>query len=354
MSSDQVIRWGILGAGRIAHRFAASLEAEPQAKLAAISCRSAAKANAFAEKFGVADEDALSDEGLGGEAGAAHEALLARPDIDAIYLALPHGLHRIWAIRALHAGKAVLCEKPAALSAEEMREVAAVAREPGTLFMEAMKTRFTPCYARVRELVVSGAIGRVTRVETALENDMGERLSARTDYMSDPKQGGVLLDTGIYCACWLEDYLAGPFEVTGSRALFDVGVDSFVDAKLSFAGQDGTDTHGARTATPDGAATARLITACDTNELPRQARLIGTKGIIVVDDLHRPVHAEVRIEGEEPYAIDLPYEVDDFYGQIHHFCELMRAGATESPVMPLAASIQCAEMLDAIRASLIR
>lgn len=353
MSSDQVIRWGILGAGRIAHRFAASLEAEPQAKLTAISCRSAAKASAFAEKFGVADGDALSDERLGGEAGAAHEALLARPDIDAIYLALPHGLHRIWAIRALRAGKAVLCEKPAALSAEEMREVAAVAREMGTLFMEAMKTRFTPCYARLREFVASGAIGRITRVETALENDMGERLSARTDYMSDPKQGGVLLDTGIYCACWLEDYLAGPFEVTGSRARFDVGVDSFVDAELSFAGQGGTDTHSARTAIPNGAATARLITACDTNELPRQARLIGTKGTIIVDDLHRPVHAEVRIEGEEPYAIDLPYVVDDFYGQIHHFCELMRAGATESPVMPLAASIRCAEILDAIRASLI-
>ena len=353
MSADQVIRWGILGAGRIAHRFAASLRSEPQAKLVAISCRSAAKAAAFAEKFNVAAADALSDEALGGEAGAAHETLLARPDIDAIYLALPHGLHRVWAIRALRAGKAVLCEKPAALSADEMREVAAVARETGTLFMEAMKTRFTPCYARVRELVAAGAIGRITRVETALENDMGERLSSRTDYMSDPKQGGVLLDTGIYCACWLEDYLAGQFEVTRSRARFDTDVDSFVDAELSFAGQGDTDSHVTRAAAPNEQATARLITACDSDELPRQARLIGTKGTIIVDDLHRPVHAEVRIEGKDPYTIDLPYEVDDFYGQIHHFCELMRTGAPESPIMPLAASIRCAEMLDAIRASLI-
>ena len=178
MGADQVIRWGILGAGRIAHRFAASLRSEPQAKLVAISCRSAVKAAAFAEKFNVATADALSDEALGGEAGAAHETLLARPDIDAIYLALPHGLHRTWAIRALRAGKAVLCEKPAALSADEMRAIAAVFRETGTLFMEAMKTRFTPCYARVRELVAADAIGRITRVETALENDMGERLCA--------------------------------------------------------------------------------------------------------------------------------------------------------------------------------
>ena len=209
MSSNRIIRWGILGAGRIAHRFSASLRSEPQAKLAAISCRSAAKAAAFAEKFNVAAANALSDEALDGVADAAHEALLARRDIDAIYLALPHGLHLTWAIRALRAGKAVLCEKPAALSADEMRDIAAASRETGALFMEAMKTRFTPCYARVRELVAAGAIGRITRVETALENDMGERLSSRTDYMSDPKQGGVLLDTGIYCACWLEDYLAG-------------------------------------------------------------------------------------------------------------------------------------------------
>lgn len=353
MSADQIIRWGILGAGRIAHRFAASLETEPQAKLVAISCRSATKAAAFAEKFDVDAAGALSDEALGNIPGAAHEALLARPDIDAIYLALPHGLHRIWAIRALRAGKAVLCEKPAALSAEEMREVAAAAHESGSLFMEAMKTRFTPCYARVRELVAAGAIGEVTRVETALENDMGERLSSRADYMSDPKQGGVLLDTGIYCACWLEDYLPGTFSVTKSSARFDCGVGSFVDAELTFANQDGTAAASSGNTTPDGAATARLITACDTNELPRQARLIGTRGAIIVDDLHRPVHAEVRIEGEEPYAIDLPYEVDDFHGQIHHFCELMRSGAPESPVMPLAASIRCAEMLDAIRASIV-
>ena len=350
---EKTVRWGILGAGRIAHRFAASLAHVADARLVALSCRSAAKAAAFGAAFDVDAAGALSDEALGGEPGAAHEALRARDDIDAIYLALPHGLHRTWAIRALRAGKAVLCEKPAALSANEMRDIAAASRETGTLFMEAMKTRFTPCYARVRELVAAGAIGRITRVETALENDMGERLSSRTAYMSDPKQGGVLLDTGIYCACWLEDYLAGQFEVTRSRARFDTDVDSFVDTELSFAGQGDTDSHVTRAAAPNEQATARLITACDSDELPRQARLIGTKGTIIVDDLHRPVHAEVRIEGEDPYTIDLPYEVDDFYGQIHHFCELMRTGAPESPIMPLAASIRCAEMLDAIRASLI-
>lgn len=331
---EKTVRWGILGAGRIAHRFAASLAHVADARLVALSCRSAAKAAAFGAAFGVDAAGALSDEALGNEPGAAHEALLARDDIDAIYLALPHGLHYPWAMRAIAQGKAVLCEKPAMLDAREMREVAQAARAGGVLFMEALKTRFTPCYQRVRALVDAGAIGEIVRVECALENDMGGRIAAGNDYMSDPRQGGVLLDTGIYCTGWLEDYVDGTPRVASCRARYEGAVDSFVDAELAYP-----------------RATGRLIAAGDTAELPRQARLVGTKGEIVVDDLHRPEHAVLMRQGAAPEEICLPYEVDDFFGQIDHFCALVRAGATESPVVPLAASIRTAELLDAIRAA---
>ena len=220
------------------------------------------------------------------------------------------------------------------LDAREMREVAQAARAGGVLFMEALKTRFTPCYRRVRALVDAGAIGEIVRVECALENDMGGRIAAGNDYMSDPRQGGVLLDTGIYCAGWLEDFLAGTPEVASCRARYEGAVDSFVDAELVYP-----------------RATGRFIAAGDTAELPRQARLVGTEGEIVVDDLHRPEHAVLMRRGAAPEEICLPYEVDDFFGQIDHFCALVRAGATESPVVPLAASIRTAELLDAIRAA---
>lgn len=398
-----MVRWGILGAGNIAHRFAVSLRAADGGELVAISCRSAAKAAAFAEEFGVSAERAYSDEALGAgasgaggsnangpvaggsnadaagmahagatgagavgaaadgacsntagvaRAGAAHEALLADDGVDAIYLCLPHSMHREWAIAALRAGKAVLCEKPACLSAEELAEVVAVSRETGVPFMEGMKTRFVPCYQAVREAVCAGEIGEVTGVRASLCNDMRELFSRGTTYHSDPMLagGGVLLDCGTYCASWIEDFLpkAAPHveRFCGAAALpadLDSGfaatfapasqrVDVYCDARLSL----------------DGAA-AELECAFDRAK-PRQAVIEGTHGRIVVDELHRPQHAMVFPDGGEVRELDCPYEVDDFHGEICHFQELLESGRAESPVMTLEASLRVAVILDAARA----
>lgn len=329
--TEKRVRWGIVGAGKIAHRFARSLAHERRSELVAISCRSTERARAFADEHGVPGAGTLSDEALGGVAGAAHAALLARADVDAIYLSLPHGMHREWAVAALRAGKAVLCEKPACASAAEAREVVSVAHETGALFMEAMKTRFTPLYRRVRQLVAEGAIGELLRVEALLENDMGDRIARGGDYMSDPVAGGILLDSGIYCASWIDDYLAGPLEVTSASARWDHGIDCFVDAELAL-----------------GEKTARLATAADVAG-PRTARLVGAAGEIVVEDMHRPQRAALLAGAGERQEIDLPYPVDDFYDEIEHFTGLILTGRTESDVMPLAATLRCAEMLDAVR-----
>jgi uncharacterized protein (UPF0303 family) len=82
---------------------------------------------------------------------------------------------------------------------------------------------------------------------------------------------------------------------------------------------------------------------------PRTATIVGTKGSIVIEELHRPQRAVITLEDGTEQALDVPYVVDDFYGEIHHFCELLRAGKTESPVMSLDASIGCAHILDVIR-----
>lgn len=337
--TEKDVRWGIVGAGRIAHRFARSLALEPRSELVAISCRSSARAAAFAAQHGVPEEGTLSDEALGGVAGSAHAALLARPDVDAVYLALPHSMHLEWAVAALRAGKAVLCEKPLCADAAQARSLVDAARGGTTLLMEAMKTRFTPLYRRVRELVAEGAIGELLRVEALLENDMGDRIARGGDYLSDPDGGGILLDSGIYCASWVEDYLPGPLGVVRARARWDHGVDCFVDAEIASAGGD-------------GAPTARLVTAADEGG-PRTARLVGTTGEIVVDDMHRPQRARIERAGAAPVELDLPYPVDDFHDEIEHFVDLLLAGRAESDVMPLAASLRCAELLDAVRREML-
>lgn len=332
MEENKAIRWGILGAGNIAHRFAQSLAHEPHSKLVAISCRSSKKAAAFAEEFGVAPSRAYADDQDGSQA---HEALLADSEVDAIYLALPHVIHVKWAVAALRAGKAVLSEKPATVNAGEMREIAAVARETGVLYMEGMKTRFTPLYRRIRQEVAEGLIGEVTSVRASLCNDMAEHIEANGSYhVRHDGGGGVLLDCGCYCATWLEDYLPGELSVMQVRGQLKDGIDYYIDAGLSM-----------------GGCKASLECAFDRKK-PRQAVINGGLGSIVVDEMHRPQEAIIAVQGMEPITVSAPYEVDDFYGEIAHFVGLMLHGKTESDIMSLEASVRQAELLDAIRAKL--
>lgn len=312
-----MIRWGILGGGNIARRFAQSMEDVSGSRITAVSCRSREKAEDFAGRYGIE------------RAFGSHESLLEDDQVDAIYLALPHGLHCLWAVRALKAGKAVLCEKPAAMSEEEMRLIAGTARECGVLFMEAMKTRFIPAYREVKRRIGEGAIGEVVSVETSLCNAMPFD-SARPTYHTDPSQGGALLDVGIYCACYLEDFLRGDPVLKDLKAEFQGGVDFYADAELAFSSGRG-----------------RLTCAFDRAE-PRRALITGTKGKILVEELHRPREFTV-FTGARKEKVLIPYEVDDFYGEIVHFADCLKKGRKESSVMPFDASIRCARILDRIR-----
>lgn len=312
-----MIRWGILGAGNIARRFAQSLRAQENAALYAISGRKWEKLDAFAAAFSVP------------RVYVDHEELLADADVDAVYLALPHGLHLEWAIRALKAGKPVLCEKPAALSGAEMRAIAQTAQETGLLFMEAMKPRFVPLFSEwLRRLP---EIGELTRVETSFCNEMPFD-PAHPTYHTEPGQGGALLDGGIYCASWLQLLFGCPSGVKLAAAKLEGTVDYYLDAELTF----------------PGGQSARLECAFDRAK-PKQAILHGAAGRMVVEDLHRPQRFCIYKEGKDPEEVFRPYVVDDFYGEIDHFQRCLETGKTESEIMPLSASIECADILDRIK-----
>lgn len=313
-----MIKWGILGAGNIAHRFAASLQHLDNCELCAISGRSQEKVSAFAETYSC--QKAYLD----------YDELLQDPDIDAIYLSLPHGLHCEWAIKALSAHKAVLCEKPATLNAEQMREIKKCALEHGVLFMEAMKTRFTPIYRQTKELVAEGVIGELNSINASLCVALPQEYYGKT-YHTDPTQGGCLWDSGIYCASWLEDYTTGEVQLEKVNTNLYQGIDLYVNAALRI-----------------GEMKASLETAFDRNKA-KTVILRGTKGWIEIPDLHRPIKAVVYEEGKDCREIVIEYVHDDFYGEIHHFCDCLLLGKMESDIMPLDASVRCAEILDTIR-----
>jgi xylose dehydrogenase (NAD/NADP) len=182
-SSRSRLRWGILGPGRIAPRIVRALSDNPRGELHAVAGRDRDRARAFAERHGAARTHPTLD------------ALLDDPTVDVVYIALPNGLHAEWTIRALDAGKHVLCEKPFALTVAEMDAIAAATARNGRIAVEAFMYLHHPQTLRALELVRSGTLGSVQVISGAF--------SFLLDHPSDPRidpelGGGSLWDVGCY------------------------------------------------------------------------------------------------------------------------------------------------------------
>ena len=180
------IRWGILSTANIGlKRFIPGAAASRNGTVTAIASRDGARANAAAQRLGIAT------------AYDSYEALLADPDVDAIYNPLPNSLHAEWTLKAAAAGKPVLCEKPLAVSSAQAREMIAGCRRHGVLLMEAFMYRFHPQHARVRELLEGGAIGELRAVRTAF-TFMLEPFDPKNVRLQGELAGGALMDVGCY------------------------------------------------------------------------------------------------------------------------------------------------------------
>ena len=312
-----MIKWGIIGAGNIAHRFCKALAFEEDAKLYAIAGRNEEKLLKFKEEYPcektyTSFEDLLHDE-----------------NVDAVYIALPHHMHKEWAVKALQAHKAVLSEKPAVMNAEEMKEIAAVSKKENTLYMEAMKSRFVPAFAKVKEIIEEGKIGEIVSVKAENCFLIPKEMYGKS-YHTQPGVGGALLDSGCYCVNWLNAFLKGDPVLKKTYANARDGVDYYIDARLQFENGEG-----------------QIIAAFD-RRTEAYAEIIGTKGKLYIEHPQRPDVIHLYEEGNET-IITLPYIHDDFYGQIHHFDSLIKEGKTESDVMSFTDSIRNAYIMDVIR-----
>ncbi len=219
--TDQV-RIGILGAARIApSALVKPARKIPQAAVTAIAARNPQRAQAFADKYKIP------------RVFVSYADLIADPDVDAVYIPLPNGLHCEWTIKALEAGKHVLCEKPFAANAAEAEQMAAAAERAGKVLMEAFHYRYHPLAARMQEIVTSGQLGKIQHIETWMCFPLPLFNNIRYNY---DLAGGALMDAGCYAVNMLR-WLAGdePEVVSAQARLASPQVDRCMRAEMRFA-----------------------------------------------------------------------------------------------------------------------
>ena len=313
-----MIRWGVIGPGRIATEFAEDLRLLDDGALVAVASRSIDRANAFADRFGAPKryED--------------RDALLSDPDIDAVYVATPHVSHEADTLAALRAGKHVLCEKPFALNATQATRMASEARARGLFCMEAMWSRFLPAYRSMLDTLRSGRIGEPMLVES----DFGFRapLDPAGRLFDLHLGGGALLDVGIYPVqlCML---VLGPVErVVADGVVGETGADEQVAAVLRHAnGRLG------------------VIKAATRLELACTARISGTEGAIELASRAHCPRAYRVITGTGVETIDCAFAGNGLHFEIAEVHRCIAAGLTESSLMTLDDTVALAKVLDSIR-----
>ncbi|MFF3603141.1 Gfo/Idh/MocA family protein [Streptomyces sp. NPDC002463] len=319
MDANGTVRWGILATGGIAERFTTDLSTLDGAEVVAVASRTEASAKAFADRFGI-------PRAYGEWAG-----LFADEDVDVVYVATPHHAHRTAAGLALEAGKAVLCEKALTLNAREAAELVALSRDRGLFLMEAMWMYCHPLIRRVAELVRDGAIGEVRTVQAdfglAGAFDPGHRLR-------DPATGGgALLDLGVYPVSFAHLLLGEPATVHAHALLSPEGVDLNTGMLLGW----------------DSGASA-LLSCSLGSDTPLTASVTGTEGRI---DIPRGFFAPERFtllrNGGEPEEFLTADDPHSFRYEAAEVMRCLRAGETESPLVPHDGSLAVMRTLDAVR-----
>ncbi|NLN04671.1 MAG: Gfo/Idh/MocA family oxidoreductase [Clostridiaceae bacterium] len=314
------IGWGFIGAGGITNRFIKGLVQVPDAYLAAVASRTEEKAKAFAETHG-------------GKAYTSYEEVITDKNVDVVYVATPHSLHMEHTLLALDLGKPVLCEKPMAPNAEQVRKMVSKSRDKGIYLMEAMWTRFFPAIKKVREWLDEGEIGKVHHVTADFGFAAKENPASR---LFNPElAGGSLLDVGVYTVSFASMVFGKkPNRITSVADMASTGVDACMGCTLGY----------------EGGGIASLFSAINVRT-PQEARIVGEKGYIVIPKFWSPSKAYLYKDGllVEEFC-DNKLVGGGFQYEIAAVQDDLRAGRLENELMPLDETIAIAETMDVIRA----
>jgi predicted dehydrogenase len=315
------LRWGIIGTGGIAKKFATGLQSAPDAELVAVGSRSQESADKFANEFNIPTRH------------ASYEALATDSNVDAVYIGTPHPYHKGNTLLCLQNYKNVLVEKPFTVNAQEAQEVIKFAREQGVFLMEAMWTRFFPAMVKLRDLIAGGAIGEVMLVQA----DFGFRMgTVRPEHrlFSPDFAGGALLDVGIYPIS-LASMIFGkqPTRIASMTNLGETGVDELSAVIFGYK-------HNRM---------AIASTAIQVNT-PHEARISGTEGQIYMPDFWHPSELTLYRNGQPPQTFDLPFVGNGYNYEANEVAKCLSEGKLESDIMPLDESLGLMQTLDKIRA----
>jgi predicted dehydrogenase len=315
---SDVVRWGILGTGKIARAFAAALKETPGAVLAGVGSRTLAAAQTFADEFG-------------GTAYGSYEELAGAGDIDLVYIGTPHPMHAGNVRTVLEAGKGVLCEKPFTMNRREGEELVTLAREKNLFLMEAMWTRFMPALAEVRRIVDAGEIGTVTQVMA----DLGFNAEFGPEHrVFNPELGGgALLDIGIYPLS-IAVALLGPVESVAAQAeMGPTGVDEQTGFVLRHRGG------------------GLSVCSCSLRaRLPSELTIAGQQGHVRMNTMfHRAQTVTVSRADGISRTVPTPFLGN---GYVHEAIEAQRcwqAGLIESPGMTHEDTLALMGVMDEVR-----
>lgn len=311
-----IIRFGIIGLGNIAGRFAKVLNTVEGAELVAVASRDHIKAVEFAKSYGA--KKAYSN----------YTDLIADAEVDVIYIALTHNFHYDIAKQCLNNYKAVLCEKPLVTNKEDAEELAALSKKNHTLLMEAMWTRCIPTFLKAKEWVQNGEIGQVKLVQASFCFNLPFNPEHRL--FNPDLAGGSLYDAGVYPIEFTTGILGeNPEEVKGQAMFCATGVDEFVAMSMRFAG-------GALASLSCGISAATKM----------DAYIYGTNGYIVVYDFLGSRKCELYDTNHNLRDHFIAVFEDGFIYQIQHFMELYRTNKIESDIIPHRDSVACAGVFD--------
>jgi predicted dehydrogenase len=319
---NQTIRWGILGCGKIARKFASDLQWVENAKLVAIAAREQLSADAFAKDFPVEYKH------------NSYKALAENPEVDVIYIATPHALHYEHVMLCLQHKKAVLVEKAFAINYGQAKQMIDFAKSQQTFLMEAFWTRFLPHYLKVKEMIAQGQVGAIQYINAEFGFKPTPPVSQR---IYDPALGGgSLLDVGVYPVFLALDLLGKPDHIQASIVPAPSGVDEQCSIQFKY----------------NNGAIANLFSSFATN-LATGADIAGDQGRLRLT--HRFHGPTTKLEFY-PGVVDSKQAVafekakgNGYEYEAQHVTDCLKKGLTESPLRTHIDTLILTQTLDQIR-----